>query len=448
MNLKQLTPQDIANKTVLLRVDYNVPLETNDAGEIEIRDTKRIEDSLPTIKFLAEHKAKIVIMAHLGRPKQKEPTLSLAPIAKVLRTMYQGQITFCSETIGPEAKQAVAQLKPGEALLIENLRYYDEEEANDTEFAKHLSELADVYVNDAFSASHRAHASIVGVTNHLPSFAGLGLQKEVETLSKLLDKPEKPFVVILGGAKISDKVGAVEHLSNLADIVLVGGAVANNFLKAEGLEIYRSYIEDASSDTEKREINYVDFAAKMIASHKNEHMLKDGYIPLPKILYPIDVVAAPSLFMKDASDKKQMTRNNEDTKTQELVTMDQGLRTIDLTQGMNDTDESVDLQYLDIGPKTTKLYREILLQAGTIFWNGPMGVWEKPEFRDGTLKIAEAIAKSGAHTVVGGGDTIAAIDSFDLEHRFEYVSAAGGAALEFLSGEVLPGIAPLIASSN
>lgn len=429
MNLNTLTTEVIRDKTVVLRVDYNVPLDTDDQGNVTITDTKRIEDTLHTLKFLLENNAKVVIIAHLGRPKDQDPSLSLKPIADLLHTAYHLPCTFSSETVGDQAKQAVASLQYGEIVLLENLRYSDAEETNDREFSKQLSELGEVYINDAFSNSHRAHASMVGITEFLPSYAGLALQKEVETLSKLLDKPEKPFVVVLGGAKISDKVGAVEHLSDLADIVIVGGAVANNFLKAEGLEIYRSYIEDASSDQTKKEIDYVEFARDMLKAHKTEHMLKDGYIPLPKILYPIDVVAAPSLN-SEKTDNPQSTIHNPTI--------------IDLTHDMLDTDESVDLQYLDIGPKTIKLYREILLQAGTIFWNGPMGVWEKPEFRDGTLKIAEAIAKSGAHTVVGGGDTIAAIDSFDLERRFEYVSAAGGAALEFLSGETLPAIKPLL----
>lgn len=438
MTLRPLTPSDITNKTVLLRVDYNVPLQKKADGSIEIKDTKRIEDTLTTIEFLRHNNAKIVIIAHLGRPKDKDPSLSLESVANYLRDSCLLPAAFCPNCIGDEAKKCVNALNPGELILMENLRYFEEEENNDETFAKQLSELAEVYVNDAFSNSHRAHASMVGVTKFLPSFAGLTLQKEVETLSKLLNKPDKPFVVVLGGAKISDKVGAVEHLGNLADIILVGGAVANNFMKADGLEIYRSYVEDASSDTKKREIDYVAFAQDMLQEHKTEHMLKDGYIPLPKILYPIDVVATSGRSVSRSLESGQQTQKPKDPKT----------TIIDLTHDMQDTEESIDLQYLDIGPKTIKLYSEIIAQAKTVFWNGPMGVWEQPAFRDGTQQIARSIAQSKANTVIGGGDTIAAIDSFGLDHSFTYVSAAGGAALEFLSGKVLPAIKPLILNHN
>lgn len=426
MHLKTLSPTDITHKTVLLRVDYNVPIKKNDDDTVIIEDATRIEASLETINFLLKNNAKVVIIAHLGRPKGRDESLSLKPIADYLKNTCRLPTAFCQSTIGTEAKKCIESLPNGEILVLENLRFHEEEENNDAQFAKQLSELADVYIDDAFSNAHRAHASMVGVTEFLPSFAGISLQKEVETLSNLLDKPARPFVVVLGGAKISDKVGAIEYLSDLADIVLVGGAVANDFLKAEGLEIYRSYIEDASSDKEKRDINYIDFAKKLIQDHKNERMLKDGYIPLPKILYPIDVIAAPSHYLKDGS------KNESD------------LKTIDLTNDMQDTEETIDLQYLDIGPKTIKLFSEIIAQAGTIFWNGPMGVWENTLFAAGTKHVAQAMTQTPATTVIGGGDTIAAVDAFKLKPHFSYVSAAGGAALDFLSGKMLPGIKPLI----
>lgn len=439
MQLKLPQLNDIANKTVLLRVDYNVPLKKNDDGTIEIEDTTRIEASLETIKFLLENNAKVVIIAHLGRPKANDHSLSLEPIADYLKDKCQPPAAFCPSCIGDEAKKCVESLNSGELIVMENLRFHDEEEANDENFAKQLSELADVYINDAFSNAHRAHASMVGVTKFLPSFAGFNLEKEVTALSSLLDSPKRPFVVILGGAKISDKVSAVEHLSDLADIVLVGGAVANDFLKAEGLEIYRSYIEDASSDKSKQDVDYVAFAKKLIDDHKNERMLKDGYIPLPKILYPIDVLAAP---------KALATSYQSTSIINTPMTNDQWPMTIDLSHGMEDTDEQVDLQYLDIGPSTIKLFSEIIAQAGTIFWNGPMGVWENILFEKGTKDIAIAITNSPAKTVIGGGDTISAVDHFELKHKFTYVSAAGGAALDFLGGKMLPAIEPLLLSSK
>lgn len=419
MQLKTPVPSDISNKTVLVRVDFNVPI--NWSGEkTELGDTDRIDAALPTIRFLQENNARIVLISHLGRPKSKEnKEFSLRPIADYLREKRDLPIQFVDDCVGPDVEAAINALQPGQILLLENLRFYKEEKENDRNFARQLANLADVFINEAFSACHRAHASTVGVTEFLPSFAGIRLQKEVENLQHLLDEPARPLVIVLGGAKISDKVAAAQHLADVADIILVGGAVANNFLKAEGLEIYRSYIEDKGSDSN---LDFVEFASNLIEKHKTERMLKDGYIPLPKILYPIDVIAAPSLDNSDPG----------------LV------QEIDLTRNMEDQEESEQLFYLDIGPKTRQLFTEILSKAGTTFWNGPMGVWENPLFAAGTRDVAAAIASNSGHTVVGGGDSLAAINHFGLENDFKFVSIAGGAALEFLGGKQLPGIYPLL----
>jgi phosphoglycerate kinase len=419
--LRTFTPADIQNKTVLIRVDFNVPLIETSKGWT-VKDDRRIQRALPTIELLIKHNAKVILMSHLGRPKSAtDPKYTLKNVAEYIEKKFSLPITFVPAVVGAPVHDAQVGQQPGTILLLENLRFYSEEKANDPVFAKQLAGLADVYINEAFSAAHREHASIVGVPEHIPAFAGLSLTEEVTALQTLLDEPKKPFVVVLGGAKISDKVGALKNLSRVADIVLIGGAAANNFLKADGYEIYRSFVEEkvGAGASEK---DYTRVARRIIAEHKTEKILKDGYIPLPKIIYPIDVLAAPSL------ETHALTR----------------IKTIDLSHGMADQDESAQLFYLDIGPKTRKLYSEILAKAGTIFWNGPMGVWENPVFAEGTKAIAKTIAQSDARTVIGGGDTIAAAHFFHVEHKFSYVSAAGGAALELLSGEMLPGLKPLL----
>ena len=419
MKLRTLTSQAIKNKVVIMRVDYNVPLKETASG-IQVADDNRIRISIPTLKFLQEHGAKVILISHLGRPKGADPKLSLEPIARYLSKHHRFSVTFVPATTGPQVEQAVENLHPGKFLLLENLRFDPSEKKNLAPFAKSLAQLADVYINDAFSTAHRSHASTTGITEYLPSYAGLALQKEVETLSELTENPEKPLVVVLGGAKISDKVTAAEKLLKIADIVLVGGAVANSFLKAEGLEIHKSFIEDASADLKKQNINYTTVARDLMEAHKTEKMLLRGYIPLPKIIYPVDVIAAPSL--------------DTHIKTQTQI--------IDLTKDMADTPNDKDLLYLDIGPKTMHLYAEILKQAKTVFWNGPMGVWENPLFETGSAVIGKEIGKV-PHSIIGGGDTISCVRHFKLEKKYTYVSAAGGAALAFLGGEQLPGLLPL-----
>ncbi len=420
LQLRTITASVCAHKTVLMRVDFNVPLTHSDTGT-QVADDKRLRRVLPTIQFLIKHGAKVILMSHLGRPKSPQDTqYSLAPIAQYLTHTLHTPVQFAPAVVGPVVTAAVHSLQPGEVLLLENLRFHPEEKANDPVFSQALAAHADIYINEAFSACHRAHASVVGVTQHLPAYAGLALTEEVTTLTKIMDAPKRPFVVVLGGAKISDKVAALKNLSNLADVVLIGGAAANNFLKAAGFEIYRSRTEEKTT-AHPEDKDYTKVAQAILREHKTERILKDGYIPLPKILYPIDVVAAPTLD----------THNKND------------IHIIDLTHDMREQDEHVPLSYFDIGPKTRQLYAALLAEAGTIFWNGPMGVWENELFCAGTKTVAQALAHSEATTVIGGGDTISAAHHLHTEHKYTYVSAAGGAALELLGGKKLPGLAPI-----
>ncbi len=420
MELQTPNRMAVNHKKVIVRVDFNVPLEEY-RGKWLVKDDRRLRDTRRTISYLLDHRAKVILISHLGRPNGKvAEKYSLEPIAEYLRHKFHWPVKFIPSTVGEKVEEAIGSLEPGQCLLLENLRFHNEEKDNDAKFAQTLASYADVYINEAFSASHREHTSIVGIPKYLPSYAGFALENEVQTLSNLMDKPKRPFVVVLGGAKISDKVGAIKHLTKLADIVLIGGATANNFLKAEGFEIYRSFVEEKSK-VKKDELDYTKVASQIIATHKTEKVLKDGYLPLPKLLYPIDVIAASTI---DVSRKKDV-------------------QVIDLTHNMQDEEENVQLFYFDIGPNTRKLYEEIIAEAGTVFWNGPMGVWENPLFAAGTKAIAKAIVSTKAKTVLGGGDTIAAAHHFNLEHRFKYVSAAGGAALEFLAGRNLPGLKPL-----
>lgn len=415
--MKTLTPSVIANKAVLVRTDFNVPLKKKN-NRLEVVEGKRIEESLPLLEFLQKNKAKVIMMSHLGRPKgEPDPELSLEPITRYFKQQHSLNIKFLGETVGQVAEQAVANLQPGEILLLENLRFYPGEKKNDTSFAKQLARLADVYVNEAFSASHREHASIHAVAKLLPAYAGFHLQHEIENLSRIMTKPKHPFVMVVGGAKLSSKIEAVYNLHKIADVVLVGGGVANNFLKAEGIETHMSKLEEDVKADDK-ELSPMQMANQVLAENKTERILQDGYIPLPKILTPIDVVAA---------------KNIESRKT----------KIINLTSGMADTPDDEAIMYLDIGPLTIKLFTHLILQAGTIFWSGPMGVFEQEPFENGTREIARAIAKASAETLVGGGDTITAIHKYGFEGRFDYESSAGGAALEFLAGKKLPGIAVL-----
>ncbi len=404
MPLTTPSPNQIKNKTVLVRTDYNVPLKKG-----RIQDPRRINRSFKTLKFLSKNQAKVVVMSHLGRPGGKtQPSLSLQVVADYLQAQLKTTVKFCPEPFGPQANKLAKNLKPGQILLLENLRFTPLEKQNSPQLGQALAQLADVYLNEAFSVCHRAHASVVAVTQKLPSMAGFNLVEEIKHLEPLMNQPAHPFVMVVGGAKISDKAAAVQNLHQIADLILVGGGVANNFLKAQGIETHQSVIET----------KVIAQTKKLLAENQTEKILKDDYIPLPKILLPVDVVAA---------------KNKQAQKTQ----------VIELTKGMKDTPHDKKLQYLDLGPKTIKLYTQLLAQAKTIFWNGPMGVFEKNQFASGTKKIAQAIAQSSGKSIVGGGDTGAAITQFKMENDFTYISSAGGAALEFLAGKKLPGLEAL-----
>ena len=419
-HLSPPTKNDIEGKTILVRVDYNVPL-INRNGKVVVGDDRRIAQSLETIHFLQKAQAKIILLSHLGRPTSiQDKHLSLAPIAEHLKLKFHIACSFTPEVTGELTTRLANQLLPGQVLLIENLRFDPREKEGDLEFARELAELGDYYINEAFSTLHRAHASTTQLPKLLPHSAGFDVLREVETLNQMLTTPRRPFVCLIGGAKIADKVAAIEQLAQKADCILIGGGIANNFFKAEGLEIYRSFTEEKVLASDQAE-DYSQVAAQLLHQHRHEHLLKDGYIPLPRIIYPIDVVAAPSL---ETHSKSQ-------------------IKTIDLSNGPLDREENVKLSYLDIGPKTTRLYREIINQAETIFWNGPMGVWENPLFASGTHKLACSIADADATTIIGGGDTLGAIDAFGLSQNYSHISTGGGASLEFLSGKVLPGLSAL-----
>lgn len=421
MQVKTPEISDIAHKIVIVRVDFNVPLRKKTSGW-EVADASRLERAVPFLKFLIENKAKVVLLSHLGRPKGKRvDDLSLAPISQYLERLLDQAVKFQKDCIGFEVSKAVQQLLPGEVLLLENTRFYSEEAHNDVAFSRKLAELGEVFVNEAFSVSHRAHASTVGIADFLPSFAGFQFQEEVEHLSQLLENPVRPFVMVVGGRKISDKIEAVKKLTQLADVVLLGGGVANNFLKAEGHEVFNSFVEDSSSpDASRQDKNYVQVASEMMHTTKLDRILFDNYIPLPKIMYPTDV----------------MIGDSPEGKAEKVLELTNGYR--------SQVRHYSDTMFLDIGPKTAQLYSELILKASTIFWNGPMGVFENDEFSEGTRVIAKAVANSSARTILGGGDTLSAIRHFGYEDRYDYVSAAGGAALEFLSGKMLPGVEPLL----
>lgn len=418
MNIKTPKVSDIQGKTVLVRVDFNVPLQKQ-----LVTDAKRLKSALETIIFLKKHQAKIILMSHLGRPDgQVVKEFSLKPIALYLTENLDLKVDFAPDCVGTEVKAKASNLKVGEILLLENLRFHPEEETNNNGFAKQIVQDtgAEVFINEAFSASHRAHASVVGVAKLLPSFAGFDLAREIAVLSKILQEATHPFVVVLGGAKIDDKVSAVRNLAKLADLVLVGGGIANAFLKASGIEVHKSFMgKNATAN--------VAIAKKILKEHQTERTMIDidkanQDLPLPRIVLPIDVLAAKNT---EVSDQKKILH-------------------LKLLKNVKDTAQDLDLQYLDIGQETIALYKYLLSKARTIFCNGPMGVFENPLFAKGSKDVLRAIAKnttsSPATTVCGGGETNAVINAAKLNNRFTHVSTAGGAALEFLGGEKLPGI--------
>ena len=395
MNKKTVKDLDVKGKKVLVRVDFNVPLskENNE----EIADDTRIRAALPTIDYLLENDAKVILMSHLGRPKgEAKPEFALKPVADWLENHYKDKFHFfpSPEVVDDKVKEEVANLKEGEVCLIENTRYVAGETKNDSEFAKKLASLADLYVNDAFGTSHRAHASNVGVASILPSAVGFLIEKEIDVMGKALEAPEHPFVSILGGAKVSDKIGVIENLITKVDTILIGGGMAYTFLKAQGKEIGKSLLEED----------------KMALSLE---LIKKAEANNVEILLPVDVVIADEI------------KAGAETEIVDIDSIPE------------------DKEALDIGPKTAELFSSKIKEAKTVVWNGPMGVFEIKEFADGTNKVAAALAESDAITIVGGGDSALAIELAGLKDKITHVSTGGGASLEFLEGKDLPGISSI-----
>jgi phosphoglycerate kinase len=390
MEKKTIRDVDVRGKRVLVRVDFNVPLE-----DAKIGDDTRIRAALPTIQALTSQGARVILMSHLGRPDGKVvDKLRLAPVAERLGELLGSQVKMASDCVGPEVEQAVARLQPGEVLLLENLRFHPEEEENDAAFAKQLASLGDVYVNDAFGTAHRAHASTEGVTHYLPAVAGLLMEREIDVMGRALEDPARPFVAIVGGKKVSDKIGVLNNLLEKADQLLIGGAMANTFLRAKLLNVGKSYVEEEALDTAK------NLMAQAARTEK-------------ELLLPVDCVVATSLDADAAH---------------EVVS-------VDLVPE--------DRMIVDIGPQTVRRFEEVLSGAKTVVWNGPMGVFEVEPFAQGTRQIAAALTRVQGTTIVGGGDSVAALEEAGLADKVTHVSTGGGASLEFLEGKTLPGVAAL-----
>lgn len=390
MKKRSVSDLDVQGKRVLVRVDFNVPQD--DAGNIT--DDTRIRAALGTIRHLRERGARIILVSHLGRPKGKTPKYSMTPVAARLAELLGVPVRKADDCIGPEAEGAVAALRPGEVLLLENVRFYPEEEANNPDFASKLAALADLYVNDAFGTAHRAHASTEGVSHFLPSAAGFLLQKEIEVMGRALENPERPFVAVLGGAKVSDKIAVIRHLIGKVDTLLIGGGMAFTFLKAQGYEVGKSLL-----DTEK-----VALAKDLI-----EQARRAGV----ELLLPVDTVIASEIKAE----------------AEHRVAGVDGI--------------PAGFAGVDIGPETIRHFSERIERAGTVVWNGPMGVFEIEPFAGGTLAVAQAMSRCKGTTIVGGGDSAAAVEQMGFADRMTHVSTGGGASLEFLEGRELPGISAL-----
>ncbi len=391
LNKKTIEDIEVAGKKVLVRCDFNVPLDENK----NITDENRLIGALPTIKYLIDHKAKVILCSHLGRPKGEfNPKFSLAPVAKRLSELLGQEVKMADDVIGDSAKALASSLKDGEVMLLENVRFHKEEEKNDPEFAKALASLAEVYVNDAFGTAHRAHASTAGVADYLPAVCGYLIKKEIEIMGKALSNPERPFVAILGGAKVSDKIGVIENLLDKVDYLIIGGGMAYTFLKAKGYEIGTSICED-----EKIEL----------ATNIMEKAQQKGV----ELLLPVETVVA-----------KEFSADSEPV----VVPSDK---------------IPADMMGMDIGPKTIELFSEVVKKAKTVIWNGPMGVFEFPKFAVGTKAIAKALAETDAVTIIGGGDSAAAVAQLGFADKMTHISTGGGASLEYLEGIELPGIAAL-----
>ncbi|MBN1148086.1 MAG: phosphoglycerate kinase [Anaerolineales bacterium] len=386
-NKRSITDIDVQGKRVLVRVDFNVPIK-----EGQVTDDTRIRAALPTLEYLLDRGAALILCSHLGRPKGgPDPQFSMRPTAERLSELLNKPVSFAGDCIGPVAEEAANKIKPGDVLVLENTRFHDGEKKNDPEVARQMASLADVYVNDAFGSAHRAHASTEGVTRYLPAVGGFLMEKEIEYLGNAIANPKRPFIAILGGAKVSDKIGVIRNLMGQADYILIGGGMANTFFKAQGYPIGDSLVEDEALDT-AREL--VDAAGS-------------------RLRLPVDVVIADSF--------------------------DEGAKSKVIAMGPVPDGWRI----MDIGPETVEAYKKVLEGAGTVVWNGPMGVFEFPRFAKGTFGVAEAVARSRAVSIVGGGDSVAAINRSGLQDQITHISTGGGASLEMLEGKVLPGLAAL-----
>ncbi len=392
MAKKTIQDIDVSGKKVLVRVDFNVPL----AEDGTVSDDKRIVAALPTIKYLLENKAKVILCSHLGRPKGTvNPKYSLAPVgARLSELLPDTKIWFAEDTIGESAKTAIADMKDGEIVLLENVRFYPEEEKNDPAFAKALASLADIFVSDAFGTVHRAHASTAGVASYLPAVAGFLIGKELGVMGEALENPKRPFVAILGGAKVADKIGVIKNLLGKCDSLIVGGGMAYTFLRAQGYGIGTSLLDADSIDLAKE-------------------LMEEARAKGVNLLLPVDNVVAKEF---DANAEHKVVKSTEIP---------------DGWMGM------------DIGPKTVELFRKTIVEAATVIWNGPMGVFEFPAFAEGTKKIAAACAECRGVTIIGGGDSASAVKKLGFADKMTHISTGGGASLEFLEGKVLPGVAVL-----
>jgi phosphoglycerate kinase len=394
LNKKTIEDINVNGKKVLVRCDFNVPL--ND--KFEITDESRISGALPTIKYLLKNNAKVILCSHLGRPKgEAKKEFSLAPVAKRLDEILDGKVTFAAdnEVVGENAKTAVKSMKNGEVVLLENTRYRIEEEKNGENFAKELASLADIYVNDAFGTSHRAHASTEGITKFMDqSVSGYLIQKEIEFLGNAIETPKRPFVAILGGAKVSDKIAVIENLLDKVDSILIGGGMAYTFLKAQGYTIGNSLVEE----------DRLDYALKMVKVAKEKNV---------KFILPVDHIIGQE-FSKDTLPVLTENQNIEDG-----------------------------YMGLDIGPKTQELFKEVIREAKTVIWNGPMGVFEFENFAKGTIAVASELAQIDAITIIGGGDSATAVNTLGFGDKMSHISTGGGASLVFLEGKKLPGIVAL-----
>ena len=390
MNKKSVRDVDVAGKRVFVRVDFNVPLENG-----RITDDTRIRETLPTIRHLMERGARVILASHLGRPKGKVvEELRLTPVAERLSELLGKPVQKADEAVGDAVKAKVAALRDGDVLLLENVRFYPGEEANDPGLAKAFAELADLYVNDAFGAAHRAHASTEGIARHLPAVAGLLMEKEITVLGRALNNPDRPLTAIVGGAKVKDKIDVIDKMIEIADNILIGGGLVYTFLKAQGKEIGKSLVDDTK----------LEAALGFIEKAKN---LGKNF------MLPVDFVVADR-FAPDAN-----------------------------TRVVGPDEIPADWEGVDIGPKTAAAYADVIRASRMVVWNGPMGVFEMEPFAGGTRAVAQACAETSAYTVIGGGDSAAAVEKFGVADKMDHISTGGGASLEFMEGKVLPGVAAL-----